>query len=118
VTVKTQNGGSFLVVSVSDNSPGVPADVTAQLFKPFTTGGRAGAGLGLCIARDWCAPWRRDRSPKPARRHHVPLHPAAERPLTLIFLSLWRFAEGKETPERRRIRLGLQFSVNARMHGR
>jgi signal transduction histidine kinase len=53
VTIKAQNGGTFLVVSVSDNGPGVPADVTAQLFKPFTTGGRAGgAGLGLCIARD------------------------------------------------------------------
>ncbi len=53
VTVKAQNGGNFLVVGVSDNGPGVPADVAAQLFKPFTTGGRAGgAGLGLCIARD------------------------------------------------------------------
>jgi signal transduction histidine kinase len=53
VTIKAQNGGNFLVVGVSDNGPGVPADVAAQLFKPFTTGGRAGgAGLGLCIARD------------------------------------------------------------------
>ena len=53
VTIKAQNGGAFMLVGVSDNGPGVPADVTAQLFKPFTTGGRAGgAGLGLCIARD------------------------------------------------------------------
>jgi len=53
VTIKTQNGGAFLLIGVSDNGPGVPADVAAQLFKPFTTGGRAGgAGLGLCIARD------------------------------------------------------------------
>ena len=53
VTVKAKNGGNFLVVGVSDNGPGLPADVAAQLFKPFTTGGRAGgAGLGLCIARD------------------------------------------------------------------
>jgi signal transduction histidine kinase len=53
VTIKAQNGGAFLLVGVSDNGPGVPADVAAQLFKPFTTGGRAGgAGLGLCIARD------------------------------------------------------------------
>jgi signal transduction histidine kinase len=53
VTVKAQNGGAFLLVGVSDNGPGVPPDVAAQLFKPFTTGGRAGgAGLGLCIARD------------------------------------------------------------------
>jgi signal transduction histidine kinase len=53
VTIKAQNGGAFLLVGVSDNGPGVPADVAVQLFKPFTTGGRAGgAGLGLCIARD------------------------------------------------------------------
>src|SRR5262249_2834821 len=53
VTIKAQNGGAFLVVGVSDNGPGVPADVAAQLFKPFTTGGRAGgAGPCLCIPRD------------------------------------------------------------------
>ena len=53
VTIKTQNGGAYLLVSVSDNGPGVPADVASQLFKPFTTGGRAGgAGLGLCISRE------------------------------------------------------------------
>jgi signal transduction histidine kinase len=53
VTVRTQNGGAFLLVGVSDNGPGVPDSVASQLFKPFTTGGRAGgAGLGLCIARD------------------------------------------------------------------
>ena len=53
LTIKAQNSGAFLLVSLSDNGPGVPADVAAQLFKPFTTGGRAGgAGLGLCIARD------------------------------------------------------------------
>jgi signal transduction histidine kinase len=53
VTIKTQNGGTFLMVSVSDNGRGVPDNVAVQLFKPFTTGGRAGgAGLGLCITRD------------------------------------------------------------------
>lgn len=53
VTVKAENGGAYLQVDVADNGPGVPKDVVAQLFKPFTTGGRAGgAGLGLAIARD------------------------------------------------------------------
>jgi signal transduction histidine kinase len=53
VTVRAQNGGAHLVVDVADNGPGIPSDVAAQLFKPFTTGGRAGgAGLGLAIARD------------------------------------------------------------------
>jgi len=53
VTVRTQNGGAQLLVDVMDNGPGVPKGVVAQLFKPFTIGGRAGgAGLGLAIARD------------------------------------------------------------------
>jgi signal transduction histidine kinase len=53
VTIKKQNGGPFLMVSARDNGPGIPPDVASQLFRPFTTGGRAGgAGLGLCIARD------------------------------------------------------------------
>ena len=53
VTIKKQNGGAFLMVSIWDNGSGIHGDVASQLFKPFTTGGRAGgAGLGLCIARD------------------------------------------------------------------
>ena len=53
VTVRSENGGGYVLVDVSDNGPGVPSDVVAQLFRPFTTGGRAGgAGLGLAIARD------------------------------------------------------------------
>ena len=46
--------GKFLVTWIDREnglSPGF--DVMAQLFKPFTTGGRAGgAGLGLAIAQD------------------------------------------------------------------
>src|SRR5947207_2508116 len=38
VPIKAQNGGAFLLIGVSDNGPGVPADVGAQLFQPFTTG--------------------------------------------------------------------------------
>jgi signal transduction histidine kinase len=53
VTVRAENGGDCVLVDVSDNGPGVPGAVVAQLFRPFTTGGRAGgAGLGLAIARD------------------------------------------------------------------
>lgn len=53
VTVRARHGGVHLLVDVADNGPGIPAGVVAQLFKPFTTGGRpGGAGLGLAIARD------------------------------------------------------------------
>ena len=45
--------GGGIAFSVTDRGPGVPAAVQAQVFQPFTTGGRAGgAGLGLAIARD------------------------------------------------------------------
>lgn len=53
VTVRSRAHGGFLLIDVVDNGPGVPPAVASQLFRPFTTGGRAGgAGLGLAIARD------------------------------------------------------------------
>ena len=53
VSVSARPRGGYLLVDVADNGCGVPPDVAAQLFRPFTTGGRAGgAGLGLAIARD------------------------------------------------------------------
>jgi signal transduction histidine kinase len=52
VTVRTQNGGAYLLVDVADNGSGMPTDVSAQLFKPFNTSRTGGAGLGLAIARD------------------------------------------------------------------
>jgi len=53
VTVRSRANGGKLLIDVADNGPGVPQAVTAQVFRPFATGGRAGgAGLGLAIARD------------------------------------------------------------------
>ena len=36
-------------VSVSDNGPGVPADIRDDLFDPFVTTKREGRGLGLAL---------------------------------------------------------------------
>ena len=53
VTVRSRVGAGYLLIDVADDGPGVPQAVAAQLFRPFTTGGRAGGtGLGLVIARD------------------------------------------------------------------
>lgn len=53
VAVRARSDDGKVVVDVEDNGPGVPDMVASQLFRPFTTGGRAGgAGLGLAIARD------------------------------------------------------------------
>ncbi|HEY0793222.1 MAG TPA: hybrid sensor histidine kinase/response regulator [Chthoniobacterales bacterium] len=41
-----------LLINVSDNGPGLPAEVQVRLFEPFATHGKAlGTGLGLAIAR-------------------------------------------------------------------
>jgi signal transduction histidine kinase len=37
--------------AVGDNGPGVPPDIAARLFEPFTTTRTAGTGLGLHLAR-------------------------------------------------------------------
>jgi signal transduction histidine kinase len=53
VTVRAAANGGFLLVDIADNGRGIPPAVVSQLFRPFTTGGRAGgAGLGLAIARE------------------------------------------------------------------
>ena len=44
--------GRTVRLSVSDDGPGVPADLRDTLFQPFVTSKREGIGLGLAIARD------------------------------------------------------------------
>jgi two-component system CheB/CheR fusion protein len=41
----------FVRINVADSGPGVPDDITAQLFKPFATSKPQGMGLGLAISR-------------------------------------------------------------------
>ncbi|MHA1547154.1 MAG: ATP-binding protein [Alphaproteobacteria bacterium] len=58
VRVAAHRLGDKLVVSIDDNGPGIPADMRAEVFRPFLRLDNArnqdtgGSGLGLAIARD------------------------------------------------------------------
>ena len=40
-----------VALRISDNGPGIPADLQARLFEPFATGRVGGTGLGLAIVQ-------------------------------------------------------------------
>lgn len=52
VEVRTQVRGDEVVLTVSDNGPGIAQDIHEQLFSPFNTSKEGGLGLGLVISRD------------------------------------------------------------------
>jgi two-component system C4-dicarboxylate transport sensor histidine kinase DctB len=41
-----------LVLTITDNGPGIAPEIAARLFTPFATSRKSGLGLGLVIARD------------------------------------------------------------------
>ncbi|MGZ6092208.1 MAG: ATP-binding protein [Polyangiales bacterium] len=52
IEVRVFGKAEEVFVEVSDNGPGIPADVAARIFEPFfTTKGEQGLGLGLDISR-------------------------------------------------------------------
>ncbi|GAO03734.1 HAMP domain-containing sensor histidine kinase [Anaeromyxobacter sp. PSR-1] len=50
LTVRSRVGDGTVSVEVEDTGPGIPADLRAQIFKPFFTTKREGNGLGLAIS--------------------------------------------------------------------
>jgi len=45
------HGGPTVVITVADNGPGIPPEVTDRIFSPFFTTKPQGSGLGLAIVR-------------------------------------------------------------------
>jgi signal transduction histidine kinase len=53
VVVRTKMKVGSVVLEVTDNGPGMPAEVRERLFQPFTTSNKtSGIGLGLAITAD------------------------------------------------------------------
>ncbi len=50
LTIRSRAGDGNVVVEIADTGPGIPADLRAQVFKPFFTTKREGNGLGLAIS--------------------------------------------------------------------
>ena len=54
VIIKTEHTGNQLIIKVSDNGAGIPADILPKIFQPFFTTKPTGqgTGLGLSLAYD------------------------------------------------------------------
>ena len=50
VTVSTKNLGVKIVISISDNGPGIPDDIKDKIFQPFFTTKPTGQGTGLGLS--------------------------------------------------------------------
>ena len=50
-SIETPDYAGYVSIEVADDGPGVPVDVTDQLFSPFFTTKPSGSGLGLAIVR-------------------------------------------------------------------
>src|SRR5262249_11134817 len=52
IRIATRNVDGAIELSVSDNGPGISAEILPRLFQPFQTTKSSGFGLGLAICSD------------------------------------------------------------------
>jgi two-component system C4-dicarboxylate transport sensor histidine kinase DctB len=52
IELSFRNAGDQVIILIADNGPGLPPDLRASIFMPFSTGKEEGLGLGLAIVRD------------------------------------------------------------------
>lgn len=50
IRISTRNSGSSLVVTVTDDGPGIPDEIKARIFEPFFTTKPQGMGTGMGLA--------------------------------------------------------------------
>ncbi|MCD8561756.1 ATP-binding protein [Candidatus Saccharibacteria bacterium] len=51
ITITTRASGSNFTIVVSDNGPGIPAEVRSHIFSPVSSSKQGGLGVGLYIAK-------------------------------------------------------------------
>jgi len=51
IVLKAKAAGGKVTMEVSDNGPGIPADIQSQIFVPFFTTKPSGTGIGMSIVR-------------------------------------------------------------------
>jgi signal transduction histidine kinase len=77
VSIQARAAAGSLIVSVTDNGPGMPPETASRIFEPFfsTKAARCGTGLGLSIDRG-SSPAGAGRSPSTPRRAGAPGSPS------------------------------------------
>lgn len=51
ITIHTRTSGPNFIIVVTDNGPGIPAEVRPHIFSPVTSSKQGGLGVGLYIAK-------------------------------------------------------------------